>query len=85
MASRRTRCTSGLLATPGAPDAAECAWALDVLVEAGLAVRDGAAYERSAGAPGRVDLTTIPAFAAAADAHADGPRVLGGEPLPVAV
>jgi hypothetical protein len=74
-----------LLATPGAPDAGECAWALEVLVEAGLATRDGATYERSTTAPGRVDLTAIPAFAAAADVHADGLRVLGGEPLPVAV
>ena len=43
------------------------------------------ATERSTTAPGRVDLTAIPAFAAAADVHADGLRVLGGEPLPVAV
>ena len=74
-----------LLATPGAPDAAECAWALEVLVEAGLATCDGATYARSTTAPGRVDLTAIPAFSAAADAHADGLRVLAGEPLPVAV
>ena len=50
-----------LLATADAPDAAECAWALDVLVEAGPGARATARRtSRSAGAPGRVDLATRP-------------------------
>jgi hypothetical protein len=76
-----------LLAAPDAPDAAECAWALDVLTDAGLAVREGETYARAAGAPVRVDLAVVPAFAAAVEAHAEGLALVAGERtgLPVAV
>jgi single-stranded-DNA-specific exonuclease len=78
---------AALLTSPDAPDARECVWALEVLVDAGLAVRDGDRYARAANAPARVDLALVPAFAAAVEAHEEAAALLAGDraALPVAV
>jgi single-stranded-DNA-specific exonuclease len=74
-----------LCADAAGPDAAETAWALEVLEDAGLVVRDGETYVRAAAPAGRVDLAVVPGYAEAVAAHEAGAAVLDGRRVAVAV
>lgn len=70
------------LAPGPAPEEGDLAWALDVLVDAGLARRDAGRFSRLAPAPAGVRLDDVPRYAARVLEH-DGPAVAAAPAVPV--